>query len=229
MRQKGLIVLICACLCSLAHNSRGEKKDTLFGKNTLESQYHLTTMWLNPAVHPIKSNENKIGLTISFLYGRRIVTKPDKSSVYLKSGIEMVFPRNNLFPIGSTQQKIKEGFINVPLMLSSNIPIQCFNCKNRTPFATFSFGFYAATLMKQEIAAQDFDFKDTGSFGGYVKFGFMADGALQFLTDKGHGHVIGLRMAYDFHDRTFYRADDNVTTASYYTLGLYYNLSNGSW
>lgn len=195
----------------------------------MESQYHLTSVWLNPAAHPIKSNQSKITLNLSYLYGRRILNKPDKRTAYIKSGIEFLFPRNNLFPADSTQQKVKEYFINVPLMLSANIPLQCFNCNNRTPFATISFGVYAATLMKQQIAVEDFDFEETGTFGEYVKFGAMFDVAIQFLTDKGQGHVIGLRLSYDFHDRTFYKANDNVTTASYYSLGLYYNFINGSW
>ena len=207
----------------------GHVKDTLFGKNTLEAQYHLTTMWLNPAVHPIKSNGNKFGLTMSYLYGRRIINKPDKRTVYLKSGIEIMFPRNNLLPIGTSEQKVKETFINVPLMLSANIPLNCFNCTKRKPFLGISIGLYGATLMKQEIAEQNFDFQDTGTYGGYTKFGVMADGSLQFLTDKGTGHVFGLRMSFDFNDRTYYKANNNVTTISYYTLGLYYNFINGSW
>lgn len=219
----GIVFFLLFNTCSFA------VKDTLFGKNIMESQYHLTSVWLNPAAHPIKSNQNKLTVNLSYLYGRRILNKPDKRSVYLKTGIELLFPRNNLFPTDSAQQKVREGFISVPLMWSANIPLQCFNCNNRTPFATISFGFYAATLMKQEIAVEDFDFDETQNFGGYIKFGFIADAAIQFLTDKGQGHVIGLRMAYDFNDRTFYKANDNVTTASYYSLGLYYNFINGSW
>ncbi len=119
----------------------------------------------------------------------------------LNSGISIASYSLNVFNNKSDPETLSETFLQVPLAISTHIPLQIFQPQSRYHALELKFGGYYGVNIKREI--QTYNVPESGSTDfnlpayQFGKFSLFAEAGVSFTSPNGHSHEIGIRASHD--------------------------------
>lgn len=197
-----------------ANGTRVNTNHTVF--NTSNGQYNF--------------NKNNYLPTIdaSINYGWLFKNKESSGIWTLKTGINILSRNANLTDGLGSNQRLNTGYLQIPIQFGFRSPLKYNTVKNNLYRAfEFNAGVYAATPVMQKLDNPvNLDASGEALPINYFKFGFIGEIVFTALDSKGHGHKFGLRVSSDFPTILKIKETPNELYPYYYTIGLFYNLTN---
>lgn len=164
----------------------------------------------------------------SFNYGWLIKDKESNGIWTLKTGINLLSRNANLTDSIGANLRLNTGYLQIPIQFGFRSPLKYNTVKNNLYRAfEFNAGVYAATPIMQKL--DNPDNVDAGSQAlptNYFKFGIIGEVVFTALDSKGHGHKFGIRVSNDFATIVKIKETPNELYPYYYTIGLFYNITN---
>jgi hypothetical protein len=164
----------------------------------------------------------------SFNYGWLLKDKENGAIWSLKTGINMLNRNANLTDSSGSRLRLNTGYLQVPVQFGFRAPLKYNTIKNNFYRAfEINAGLYAAAPFTQKL-----DNPDNVDAGGkmlpvnYLKFGVIGEIVFTALDNKGHGHKFGIRVHNDFTTIAILKETEHQLYPYYYTLGLFYNITN---
>jgi hypothetical protein len=164
----------------------------------------------------------------SFNYGW-LFKLNDSSHIWtLKTGVNVLNRNANLIDSLGSNLRLNTGYLQIPIQYGFRSPLKYNTVKNNLYRAfEFNAGVYAATPVMQKLDNPDnLDASGEVLPTNYFKFGFIGEIVFTALDSKGQGHKFGLRVSSDFPTILKINETPNELYPYYYTIGLFYNLTN---
>jgi hypothetical protein len=197
-----------------ANGTRVNTNHTVF--NTLNGKYSF------------QKNNYLPTIDASFNYGWLFKDKESSRILTFKTGVNLLSRNANLTDSIGSNLRLTTGYLQIPFQFGYRGPIKYNTVKNNLYRAfEFNAGVYAATPIMQKL-----DNPDNLNAGGealpsnYFKFGFIGEVIFTALDSRGHGHKFGVRVSNDFTTIAKIKETPNELYPYYYTIGLFYNISN---
>jgi len=144
----------------------------------------------------------------------------------LNSGVSVASYSLNMIGNNNTTQTLSETFFQVPLAVSTHIPLIVFQPQSRYHALGLKFGGYYGVNIKREIQTDIIpELSNTTDFllpaHQFGKFSLFAEAGISFTGTNGHSHEIGLRAT---HDMGPYLNFNNAPELPflYNSLGIFY-------
>jgi flagellar hook protein FlgE len=164
----------------------------------------------------------------SFNYGWLFKDKENSSVWSLKTGINIVNRNANLTDSVNSNLRLYTGYLQLPILFGFRSPLRYNTVKNNFYRAfEINAGVYAATPLMQKLDNPDnLDASGENLPSNYIKIGIIGEIVFTALDSKGHGHKFGIRASNDFPTILKLKETPNELYPYYYTIGLFYNITN---
>jgi len=163
-----------------------------------------------------------------FNYGWLLKDKEENSIMTIKTGLNLISRNADLKDSLMNNLRFSSGYIQIPIQFGFRTPLKYNTVKNNL-FRAFEFnaGLYGAIPILEKLDARDnIDASGTSLFGNYVRFGFLGEIVFSALNEKGQGHKFGIRASRDFNSILKIKDTKSDLYPYYYTIGLFYNITN---
>ncbi len=197
-----------------------------FNETRVNTNY--TQFETNNGIYNFQKNHYLPGMDGSFNYSWLFKSKESNDIWMLKSGIHLLSRSANVTDPSGVYKRLNTGYIQIPVMFGFRSPLQ-YNTIKKNLFRAIEIhaGFYAATPIMQKMDdPNNLDASAASLNANYLKFGFMGDITFTALDSKGHGHKFGLRASNDFNSIVKFKETPHQLYPYYYTIGLFYNITN---
>jgi hypothetical protein len=164
----------------------------------------------------------------SFNYGWLFKDKESSLIWTLKTGINILNRNANLKDSIGSNLRLNTGYLQIPIQFGFRSPLNYNTVKNNFYRAfEINAGVFVATPIMQKLDNPDnLDAGGVALSANYLKFGFIGEVVFTALDRKGHGHKFGMRVSNDFPSILKIKKTPNDLYPYYYTIGLFYNLTN---
>jgi len=146
----------------------------------------------------------------------------------IKTGLNFINRNADLKDSLMNNLRFYSGYIQIPIQYGFRFPMQYNTVKyNLFRAIEFNVGLYGSIPIFEKLDSKDnIDAAGTNLFGNYVRFGITGELVFTALNEKGHGHKFGIKVSKDF--TTILKLKDSKFDLYpfYYTIGLFYNLTN---
>jgi hypothetical protein len=179
-------------------------------------------------LYDFKKNHYLPGMDATFNYSWLFKSKDESDIWIIKSGVNLVNRSADVTNALGATQRLSTGYLQIPIIFGFRSPLQYNTIKNNL-FRAFEIhaGFYAATPIMQKLDdPNNIDAAAQSLNANYLKFGFMGDITFTALDSKGHGHKFGIRVSNDFNSIVKFKDTPNQLYPYYYSLGMFYNITN---
>lgn len=175
-----------------------------------------------------EKNTYLMSLDAYLTFGKLIKEKDGKTIRSIKTGINVINRKANLFDSAGTKWRHSTTFLQVPVQFGFRIP-QRFNTVKNNLYRAFEFniGFYLSIPMFEKLDHPD-NVDSPGDFipFGYIRPGFISELVYTALDSKGHGHKFGIRTNTELAHISEYKGTPSQLYPIYSTIGLFYNIAN---
>jgi len=145
----------------------------------------------------------------------------------LNSGVSIASYSLNMIDNNNATQTLSETFLQVPLAVSTHIPLEVFQSQARYHALELKFGGYYGLNIKREI--QTDVVPESGSTNDFslpaLQFGkvsLFAEAGVSFTSPKGHSHEIGLRATHDMGPYVSFNNTAAELPFLYNSVGVFY-------
>lgn len=178
--------------------------------------------------YDFRKNNYAPSSTTSINFGWLINDKTSELIWTIKTGFNISSKVANLYDSSGNKLQLFTSYIQIPLQVGFRVPVQYADNSHHFFHAfEMNFGVYAATPFMQKLDnPNNIDAKGKGLSANNLRFGFIGELVYSAFDKKGHGHKFGLRATQDFTHLTKFKETPSQLYPFYYTVGIFYNISN---
>ena len=218
------VFLVSLFLTGIFFNAFSQKDTTDKQKMTIAPTiYYVSTQYVDGDVRNVSYEQLNSNSTLEMVLGMNI---PLNEKMEIKTGVGLNYKYGNAYLKNIEDVRIKETFARIPLTFNYNMQLN----KKKNISYYLGLGSYLDVLTSQQFYFKDEstkpnEFKDSYSFGSYLKSGITMHFGFKFPINKKIFIDFGFKLDGDYKS-LFINPNDNPEF-DYSTFGIY--LSMGSY